>query len=709
MADLPFLVVHGAIVWKLLVVVFAVGAYAAGRAVQGVLARRAARYAADMRLDAASAVAVGHVRLRGKLRGGTIWKLSRSFQTFHHVDGAPWLDCPSARVELDAADASLDAGTHVETTMLGVPRATPAALRKDAKGGAWTLTRVGDGDEVSVAGVASRLAKGDAGYRDDATVWRLGPGRTDVVAIAAVTPVARAAPTHAIVAVLWLGLFGGIGYGALHAIGSHASDHLTDQCCDHRATATSIAPFGDFAIAAAMPGSRASAIDHEIGELDGVFEHRASLWPLTDAITDLDSDDPCDTAHRQLSAVRLDDALASARRCGDRELEAAVQLFRGDYAAAHALAPKDLKVRAIAAIGAGDWATAAAALDEHADEPGKWSDAELGALRDREEHCLAALLRAYGGDPAPAAKLAGNADFRCRLVAALAMAPDSQLAALRALAAANEDQPIETRDYADMEHVRAVRAALGDFDDRDRAGNLGFEVRPDDWIFALASDDTRRAHPRLRIAHAGTSMIAGNPTAAGDDLQALLAAAGSADTDLRTDADTVANYLALRTGGDLPASADYTHPGLTEQVALRRGELSIGDAAQGVHPTGCGDDLRAGIGHALRGDGGPLATVFADCDVFYIYVPRLLFGILPHVRDHRAELADTLRTFRSDISTFAATNVPFQILDDLADYRDVAHLAGDDQEAANLQDVIARHVAVARDLKRAIAFALVSD
>jgi hypothetical protein len=189
----------------------------------------------------------------------------------------------------------------------------------------------------------------------------------------------------------------------------------------------------------------------------------------------------------------------------------------------------------------------------------------------------------------------------------------------------------------------------------------------------------------------------------GDFAAARIAATALDD---RFDAKSTSElWIALRAGTELPRVA-YRHPALEPAAATRDGNLPSDRQFEGVYGERCERDLRDAVATAVAGDGGPLAKVFAECDVFYISFPKLLFGILPRVTQHRAELADALRVYRSDITTYSAQHMPFSLVDDLAEYRDIARLAGDTEEADRMQAIISRHARVLADRDRTIAFLL---
>jgi hypothetical protein len=627
------------------------------------------------------------------LRGGSIATLAKADKRHDLVEGEPWLEHDNGtRVSLPPA-MTVIAPSRAASTVFGVPRATPAALRREVVGGGWRLGSVTEGDTIVVAGTAALAAAAEAGYRDDATVWTLAPVAGDVVAIFAARSTARAEPYHpatiafgfAAVALMWLAALYGVGRAAVHAFGEQPE----------RATATTIPSFGAVSIASAMPGSRTEVLETLAhGFSDRRFVHRGSMLPLEDELDDLLGD--CWAARRQFDHVRLDDALASARACGDRDFEVGIQIFRGDYAAALALGSPRAVVREYAAIGAGDWKIAATAADAVAAEA-KTMRAATSTMRTNRERCIAALFHAYAGDPDPFAKVADlrgqDGPAACRFAAAITQPPDGRDEALQRFI---KDEA--TRENHDYDLLRLARQLHGpEADDGRLHFDIAFFIQGDAWLAAAGPGNDVAENREARVAIA---VLRGDFVRAHAEVAAL-GALGRSDL---TDVATV--VLAVHEGTD-PEVA-YIHPAFEEVLALRRGTPSLLNA-HGVYPEDCAPELGAGVSAALAGDGGPLARVFSECSVYYIFMPKLLYGILPHVKEHRAELADALRVFHDSITTFSFTNVPFRFVTQLADYRDTAHLAGDDDEANRMRSIIARHAHALDDPQRIIAFELVDN
>lgn len=694
MGQLPFLVVHGAAVWKVLDLALAGGTLGLARQVRHWRARRRARALAGLRLSVLTAIAEGPAWVRGRLRGGSLATLARGEAHEDRGAGAAWLEGEGgARIELAGAPRVL-AGSRARTAMFGVPRGTPAELRAMSLGGPWTLATIGEGDEVVANGVLSRTAREGTDYRDDATAWRLAGSNDVPLEVCAIEPTARAAPVGPAMRATVLAVLLLCGYGALYKVGSVAldrADHTPD-----RGMTTGIPPYGALAIAAAMPGSRDKAIERASDELATYYGHRGSALVVGDELDALAGG--CTAALHQLREVRLDEARASALACGSRELLIDADLYLGNYAEALALAPADPAERELTAVGAGAWSIAASAAHAEAHDAILGDRYEIRSRDDAERIgqralCREAFYRAHAGVADAFHGIATappHAEPTCTLLAALVQPPGQWPEALRPLL----DEPAEF----DLENIdvrwdaEALLELVGAPPTDDYGDDVVDRIRPRDWLAELATEPSELE----RVRRAAVALVRGDAAAARAELAAIPPG---------EDHDVIATMIALHEGSPVPAG--HVHPELADAVALRAGTLS-GDR-DGVYPESCKADLDAAVGKAIAGDGGPLAKVFSECDVFNSEMPAQLPGILPHVTSHRAELADVLRAYRDALSSYPPHHVPFRLVDDLARYRDVAHLAGDDAEAARLQRIIDRHARVLADRDRMIALMMLSD
>lgn len=681
MSQLPFLVEHGASVWKLALVGLTAGSVALVTTVRDLRARRAARARVTAWNGEVTAVAAGQACVRGTLRGGTLSSLIDRELARDHVEGAPWVEGDDGtRIELAGRARVIEGGVEARSRV-GVPRGTPAAIAD--RRGRWVLRTVGDGDEVIVRGIAHAVPDRDASYREGVAVWRL-----EAVEVLAVRPRAIAPHLSWVPQLLLLCAVGGLWFGLMHHIGARAAARLaTEPELDHLPGSThlpGITAFGDLAIACAMPGSCDDAIDAERRWYFDRYGRRGSAFAQYDALM---RDQPCALTREQVRALRLDDALVSARACGDRDLEARVQVLLGNAAAALALAPGDARTRELAAVGAGDWRAASAAASQVSR-----LETTLGFGRDAATaRCRAAWYLHLAGDPnALRAVAMGSAE--CEIYRALAAAPAAQAQQLATIARDAPDSELWARTDA------RVLASLAGVDDSSSSSPAScdaiFGPTARKWL-APFSDPSAPTQPCW--APQGRAVSA---ALRGDFAGARAAADAITDEGVR---DGTRLWIALREGSELPklGEPDLAFP---RAVAAREGRPFDPDL-RGVDPHTCAPIWKQAIERAVAGDGTALARVYAGCHVFYFPGSMTLFGIIPRITEGRAELADALRAFRGwpppDDDRFA-------LIDQLADYRDLARLAGDDEEAARLQSVIDRHARVLADRDRALALYLLS-
>ena len=675
--ELPFLVVHGAIVWKVLLLALVGGTAAMSIAIRNWRARRVARARTKESLRDARSLVDGRTCVRGVLRGGSLYTLSNGAAFRDHLEGAPWLDCADG-VCVDIAGAGhVAVGSRATSSTLRVPKGTPKELA-DVKG-AWVLTSVREGDELVVRGVATRTQQDVASYREDAMGWAL----EDDIIVCAVKPAALAQPRHAIAQAFMLLAVSCVCYGPLHKVGSVAASRVDKPPAlgDLR----EIPSFGALSIACAMPSACSGALESERRWYFERYGNRGSALGQFDALW---QSDPCGLAGVQVRQVRLEPALASARACGDRAYEAWIQLFLGNYRAALDLAPQRAIVREYAAVGVGDWKIAAEAAEAIAARPKEsHEDVEYFALGTAATRCRAAWYRHLAGS----ADAFANVDVKtgaCGVLAALARPEQEQRDLLLAVVKHERGLDIKDQDWVALSRANAILAMLGGVEpDHRQEIDVAFGVDPEFWLTAFETPSS----PALE-GRAGIVVMRGDFAAAH--------AAANAITDAQR-RDTVRKWIALREGTQPPADG-YRHAALDEPLALRSGTIPK-DEGRGVYPEECEPRLLRGVEAALAGDGRLLAGVFTDCHVYYDRMTKLLFGILPRVKNGRAELADALRAFRDDLTTFTLDRVPFRLIRDLADTRDLARLVGDVEESNRLQTIIDRHAKLLVDRNRTIA------
>lgn len=170
-------------------------------------------------------------------------------------------------------------------------------------------------------------------------------------------------------------------------------------------------------LAAAMPGSRDDAMQAMLSSLDEhPYRDEATvrrIYALADLVEGCDG-----LRDRLLRDARYDEAVAAARRCGNRRTEHLALRYAGKFEEAVAVAvPEervdDQRLRALPDaeewILTNHWKEAAAAASARADslrssqhQPDEQASADMTALHYQ---CLAALFRHHAGDPAAAEQL----------------------------------------------------------------------------------------------------------------------------------------------------------------------------------------------------------------------------------------------------------------------------------------------------------------
>src|SRR5688572_11818313 len=127
-ADLPFTLVHGAWVWKVLVVLAIALALGVQIGARWLRARRTARGDAREWSGRATALHDGDVIVRATVRGGTATTLAVGEARFHHRDDGLRFEAGGEPIAVDG-EVDVVHGTRAATRRRGLPRTTPAPLR----------------------------------------------------------------------------------------------------------------------------------------------------------------------------------------------------------------------------------------------------------------------------------------------------------------------------------------------------------------------------------------------------------------------------------------------------------------------------------------------------------------------------------------------------------------------------------------------------
>ena len=262
---LPFLVVHGAAVWKAIAAIATLGGPLA------LSARRRRRHRDQIRRDIGlvrageAPLAVGNVAITGKLRGGSATTVTQREVATDRRDDAAWLEVDGERVEL-AAPVRVEAGTRVRAAWWWPRRIAPAGF--DVRAMRSTVVHsLRDGDEVFVLGVLEEGATGSAGYRESSRAWTLRGNETGAIVASATSsnelPMPKSPLRHAasgvacaLTTVIALWIVGGI---AMSRVDPHNFDGFYGL---EEPRVASLEWLGPLTIAAATPGHRDDAIAH---------------------------------------------------------------------------------------------------------------------------------------------------------------------------------------------------------------------------------------------------------------------------------------------------------------------------------------------------------------------------------------------------------------------------------------------------------------
>ena len=685
MAQLPFLVVHGGLVWKLLLVGLVAATYAVSYAIRQRGARKRAR--AELARFDISSPKKGLASVRGRIKAGTATSVHQSEATFDTRSADLALDCDGVLVELvgpiRVEEAATTLGSWRSPAITDVPRWNASLVRS-----------VAPGDEVIATGVLVEGPAESSSYREAKSTWRMQTD--DVIRVLATKPRARAFPLGYAQHIAALTVVASVWFGVLHLVGSRALSRAEDR----RATALDgdVSPFSSVAIAAAMPGSRddaLAALGNQIVNWTGQPRSERGLQ-LQLALYELRG--RC-SARLLISVERLDQALAVARTC-DPDSVVGILALEGRFAEAeHELAPMDHdELATVVRLANGHWAEAAIGADARAHRyemqaPDQYTDQAYLNAAAAEARCLAALFRSYGGDHDAFAKL-DRTTTACRILEAVSRPVAEQAAALAAIPKPTNDQSFSTAGYdlfAD-EVALASGGQPGPYPDSAGQSALLF---PFDQVRVWIAPFQLAAHPDDNVTEiAQSNMVAvaalrGDLTEAHEHLSHVVALH-----------DELALSLAIREGGPIVLDRG-NHPGSDEAISLRQGKVD--KKIQQYLDEDRGAQFRAALQRAADGDGLGLVAALHEEFLQWQAFALPVLGVLPRITSHREEAMAALRLFRNDLAGYAGSDIPFRAVSDYIQYRDIARLIGDTEDAKQWQTIIDRHTAVFRDRQRLIA------
>ena len=689
-SELPWLVVHGAVFWKVLLVIATAAVFFGWIGVGTWRRRRAARMWARGFARRVAAPNEGAVVLEGVLRGGGVRTLhDETHRAASDRDRELWLECHGERVQLEGP-IELAHGTRCVASGWTPPSTLTEGLREQA--GSWRgpmrFVEVGDGERVFVEGTARRTAaRGETGLRDSAGAWALTP-TVATLAMCAATPsiprvrVAVAPSVFGIVAIA-IAIYAG-----MNKVGSWAGDLGTER------KPLDVAQLDRLAIAAAMPGSRENALS-EIEVLANLYG--SNVTPrIGGAIARLRHGCPGE-AEFLVEHDRFEDGLALAQRCdaSSAASDALVYLGRFDEASSR-LDP--MRSTSYAFIAAGKWRESALAAASAADQARPIQTVE-GRAEVARNSCLAELFRSWAGDRDAATRLLSLAktsvDAVCAIAAGEVVGVSERAATIARLWPSNGYYR-----YAQLAQVVALAAGQGDAKELDYALPRN-ETAPLVWLApwiveTWAASTDAADQPAQALAwrwRARMHVVLGDLGAARADLERL------AKVDSGFEVDATVDLVALH-GSDLVVVPrhDWRYNALRWRTE-RHPEVD----ADGLE----GPALAPALEQAARGDGRSLAGALEKYPYLWIYRHHVL-AVLPRVTIGRDELARTLaRLFDRDAKR--EWRGPFAWVEHAALRRDFARMIGDRTQQARWQGIVDRHRAAFADRRRLIGVMLWRD
>lgn len=713
MAQLPFLVEHGDLVWKVLAVLAAGASIAWVRRTQARGERRATERELAARAAATTAPVEGVATVRGMLRGGSARSVSllhlRGRRPYYDERAAElWVECAGERVTL-IGPVRVVRGTRLVSTRdrrSGLAdgersvRSSPILHRLTAM-----TASVRDGDAVFVtARLAARPAADAMGYREAATAWTAVPHGAAIEVVAA-QPAVRAVPpgststlvsglagAWAAVAVLWT-----LGTAALSWTG--ASQTRTSE----RET-VALGELDTASLAAATPGHRGAALAWVEARLAARAVRTADSFALWRAVAR--ERGGCGAEIRARIAQDDIDGLAPlAKHCSDDaaavEAYQLLGMFREAVARSKDVPSLQLPVEAMIAMRvwgrASEWAVAQrdAALARGAANASRARAFDCAAewwSRLDDGHVDASMARARYTQSEPAcgvfAALSLREPERRHALAAVAV-PRERIQQIANLLAWAEGAPPTSRGV--MPSPADLHAAV--FEAGDRMTVARALLAEPAYAEVSLSQDAPVVMTTLawRTVHAALSEDIGLARARAREVTEFSPVRPSppVDRDERVSADHgrgLQAAVALRFRTRLPRVSSADDPRDDEVLWDRIRTTYWGPR---IDRDACNPQLGDALLRAAHdGDGHDLAALLARCRVGGADLLEAVFAVWPRVRQGRGELAEVLR--RLDLGATPAD--PLAVIGRAALRRDLARMIGDDRAADAWEAVVNRHV-----------------
>lgn len=532
------------------------------------------------------------------------------------------------------------------------------------------------GDHVLVTGTLRQLPPEHASYREGTPRWIVA-NPTLYATAPAIRPVPLALPR-----LLARAVFTGLGvFLAMYLAGAITEPSEASEPPDR--SDQPLRPFGRYQLAAALPGSRAKALDR--------IAHELSQQPIT---TKAAFDDAVELERlRGFCPVAIfrnfgdyDGGLATAKRCGTPDQQAEMLFHLGRFADAQAVvtnnADADLAIRI--ALANGNWKHAADLVEvfDTADAPHheiRFTDEESVATH----RCFAAMLRTWAGEPHE--RITRGKDAACDIIEAAGKPLDQQAAAWAAVRIPEHDVGYDSARY-DLLAPQLARAAGAQLQGRMYAISNGASALMFDNEAAYVYLAPQSKDPIDQVAF--------------DVLRGDLAAAhaGLARLPAGWQTDELALGLALREGAPLPDAKPQASMVYDAARAIARGDFDRVDKLSSPREL----DVRV-VKRAADGDGAALVELIGTWSRYFDMSVHSVMVLLPKLKTDQAAVREALHYYR-DGDTLGH--------DDLREvwaactYRDLARLAGDPAAQQHWQEVVDRWFALLADRQRLIALLL---
>jgi hypothetical protein len=660
--NLPFLIVHGALIWKVCVGAMALAPFPVIRLFRRLRANRGARrHILEQMIHVTPALRAGPAVLYGRLGGGHAWTVARGRTQIDESSGELWIDFRGERIVLPDS-IRVERGTRV--------------AHKRSWWCASRVTTIGPGDEILVTGYLEERLTGIA-FRDTAQHWLLRPLASKQVSAAAVTPVTTPSRMSVVTLALLTVAFGASSVLVLHHLGETKLTSAKEP--DRGGTA-----IFDLELAASMPGSRTEAIElfakklAEQPNTNDMFEQRLALTKLTDTCAaDL---------FRELG--KLDESLAAARRCGSMYDIASRLADSAEFTqAARYVVPYDRSGLATTIhIAVGDWMAAAQNVTARANDHDPDVPPETEASRHERDRCISALFVAWGGATNAFEHLDTSHGW-CALTSALAHDNGTSRAALELVVRDAYNYParydVEVRDLATL----LWYASGGSVE------SLGFELASPEylgsWQWEWLAQSIIETHPEANLS--SNHRDRGYQLMKRGDFVGARAELAYLDED---DAALLTFGLDLRSNTDVIVPPEHRRA-LGLWAELRNGDEVIESDLYDF--SGCAEYRSA----LVSPSSASLIDAIDSCGISHDESLAIL-SVLPRIKKNRGALITSLRLHSS------RTSFDFlpEMFEAVADARDLARLAGDDSEIVRLQAINDRLAAVLSDRRRLIGLML---